>query len=377
MIAPKTLLWLALLLPLGGLWSQEPIQRITRMVKAPEYYVEQVALWEKETRSNPQEPNNWYNYFIAAHYAQQRQQSAAPRYDLAEIVAEMQRAIPNTFEAYYFQYWIDSWSEAGCDWLDRAYRTDPDRYQSYLGLITCGELNRDAATIQEFARHWYHSEDYSPGLASWNYNMLVNLEREAILLTNGDNDTYPAWVLQSVKGFRRDVEVINSSMLAMPVYRNRVFADLGIPALEIEEGAVGGWTELQLTIFQHLQRHTDRPLYLAISVDSKLRNKLENNLYLVGMALRYSEREFDNLPHLRQYYEQEMRTDAFGESLHPDPAAAVLPRSNLNYLPALIRLLQHYRETEETTWALRVKKHIRQIAEAGDALARVEQYLKE
>ena len=95
------------------------------------------------------------------------------------------------------------------------------------------------------------------------------------------------------------------------------------------------------------------------------------------MALRYSEREFDNLPHLRQYYEQEMRTDAFGESLHPDPAAAVLPRSNLNYLPALIRLLQHYRETEETTWALRVKKHIRQIAEAGDALARVEQYLKE
>lgn len=55
-------------------------------------------------------------------------------------------------------------------------------------------------------------------LLEWNENMLKSTPRNAILITNGDNDTYPAWYVQEKRGFRKDVLIVNRSLFNLKDY---------------------------------------------------------------------------------------------------------------------------------------------------------------
>jgi len=66
----------------------------------------------------------------------------------------------------------------------------------------------------------YTARDYAK-------NMLESCEKNAILFTTADNDTYPIWYIQEVEGFRTDVRQILEPFLPIDWYANQLNQDFG------------------------------------------------------------------------------------------------------------------------------------------------------
>lgn len=108
--------------------------------------------------------------------------------------------------------------------LERAREVAPDYEEGLTTLAVIhlrrGELEKSERVFQTiFDQRTIHQplQDYA-------YNMLVGLPHGAIIVTNGDNDTFPALALQAGMHFREDVIVINRHLLGIEAYADAIFS---------------------------------------------------------------------------------------------------------------------------------------------------------
>jgi len=55
-------------------------------------------------------------------------------------------------------------------------------------------------------------------------NYLKGCDRNSVLVTFGDNDTFPLWYVQEVEGYRTDVRVLNHMLASGHWYVQQMFS---------------------------------------------------------------------------------------------------------------------------------------------------------
>jgi hypothetical protein len=109
--------------------------------------------------------------------------------------------------------------------LEKCMEVAPDYGDALTTLVAthlhAGELKKasDASKII------FERRIISRPLQDFAYNMLVGLPKGAVLVTNGDNDTFPPLALQAGMNFRTDVVVVNRSLLNAPEYVDSLFRE--------------------------------------------------------------------------------------------------------------------------------------------------------
>lgn len=113
------------------------------------------------------------------------------------------------------------------EYYDKLYKQNPD-FNAFVGEIQTKAANEYMTSFLNL-RLFQNDEEalkelkdgiYNEFYANWAKNMLSTCEENAILFTNGDNDTYPLLYVQAKQKFRQDVLVVNLALLATDRYIN-------------------------------------------------------------------------------------------------------------------------------------------------------------
>jgi hypothetical protein len=148
----------------------------------------------------------------------------------------------------------------------------------------------------------YAVSDRSGNYIPYDYakNLLASARKNAILITGGDNDTFPVWALQSVYRYRTDVTNLNLSLANADWYlkemRDRHNVPLALSDQQIEglrpgRTPEGRFVRIQEQVVDYLiatSDKSDRPIDFAITVPSSGRQfrgkSVDNRLTLSGRA---------------------------------------------------------------------------------------------
>jgi tetratricopeptide (TPR) repeat protein len=189
--------------------------------------------------------------------------------------------------------------------LNQAIFCDSADGNAWLDIWTQAIFQEDWE-IEKLALHKFiETGILAPAVLAYNRWVLRHLPKDAVLLTNGDLDTYPAVALQEVENLRPDVAIVNLPLLNTPWYRRFVrdhygvampFYPEGLDALQPIEDATGkrlmpSTQVVQQWLEQQRRGNFHRPVTFALTVvnSSSLAGGEQHLLLRGGHYLRVPE----------------------------------------------------------------------------------------
>jgi tetratricopeptide (TPR) repeat protein len=152
--------------------------------------------------------------------------------------------------------------------LERSRTIDPDYGEALTSLaalyLRFGKFDKATATLKTV----FDRKIISRPLQDYAYNMLIGLPAGAVVITNGDNDTFPPLALQAGMDFRNDVVVINWHLLRLPEYA-AALREKHAYLKSTEESKTGTASEEPRALIAQWIKDAKVPFYITVTVNAE------------------------------------------------------------------------------------------------------------
>lgn len=293
----------------------EEIKSKRQVIYDDESYKKLAHQWKDYYNEYPSE-YAYANWMYAARYAGDKNYSK-----LLDEGVKKYPANPTILYLKGLEYCNMAQEAEGLDYLEEAVKLDPSYSDPWFALVTYYMESREDEKLDIALKNLLESGDIAEEIMDYNYNVLIGLEENAIIFTNGDNDTYPVWILKRILKIRPDVTIVNRSLLNTrwyPIY----MIEKGLPRFieknELENlrdeiikkgkfdsaspGGLYGDTLIKKIIAS--AKIAGRPVYLAktMYIGKQLKELYENGRDL-GLAVLVTESKSDLGDQLRRLYD--------------------------------------------------------------------------
>ncbi len=286
----------------------------------------------------------------------------AEQKELDNIVTSLKDQNPNSYEYHYVNYVNSNFDVNAFSDLEKANEISPNNVELYDEFIAHYEITNNSKKKNSYCQQLYESNIIHDGVLEYNFNVLNSLEPNAILFTNGADDTYPAWIQQEVKNIRKDVTILNLDLLSNSQYREDIYKQSGLinPNISISD-----------LVYQTSINNPNKPIYIGLTVNPKVLEKMKDKLYITGLAFKYSPASYDNVIKLVSNWEH-----LFNQSeLNKPVSNTTLKQINLNYILPLIIIRDHYINSNERTKKNNVEDIILKLAKEAHKEEQIKKYL--
>ena len=338
----------------------------------------QVDKSKKESRSVSKTPSleeqksQYSSFDLMNFYFSKRKQSISKhskeideteQTQLDNIVIQLKDQNPDSYEYHYVNYVNSNYDVNAFSELEKANEISPNNVELYDKFIAHYELTNNPAKKKSYCQQLYESNIIHEGILEYNHNVLKSLEPNAILFTNGDEDTYPAWIQQEVKNVRSDVTILNLDLLKNQQYREKKFSQNSLKETN---------SPISDIIYQTSINNPQQPIYIGLTVNPNVLLKLKDNLYLTGLAFKYCANDYNNVTEIVSKWEHLF----IQTELNKPVSNSTVKQINLNYILPLIIIKDYYNNTDQEVKEEKTENLILKIAKEGNKEKQVQKYLK-
>lgn len=270
----------------------------------------------------------------------------------------------STFNLYYTAFLKSDAGNKNYPALLQAHEIDSNNTELFFELAKYNEVIGNEKGKHDFCKKMKSSK-LTPALREYAYNTLISVEKNGILVTYGELDTYPIWVLQSTENFRTDVKVLNYDLLINETYRRRKSQELGISFSKKYSKYIEILKDVAV-------QNVTTSVYYSLSVSHLVLKELKSNLYTTGLALKYSKDPIDNTLILKENWENH-----FIKKEIPKPKSVESDNQmHLNYILPLLQLNTFYKQQKMQQQSSDIEAIILALASQAGKKEQVKKLLK-